>query len=199
MEYCDDDNKITSFNFKLDNKLSNKLYNFFLLEQYLAIINEDDNKIKQLFEILNNFEQSDEYIKDLTGILSIYLYFASERKESIHNIIFTFIKNNKFNISFENIGKDGNLDIDIINSFLEFQHVCDYKNYHRRLENQSYNILSCITNLIRDNKINGLQLYHDNNLILEEYYDDIKQSLEFFKCNNDTLNFFNKNYNITIN
>ena len=43
-----------------------------------------------------------------------------------------------------------------------------------------------------------LQLYHDNKLIIEDYYDDIKDSLMVFKCNKSTLNFFKKNFKIKI-
>ena len=57
--------------------------------------------------------------------------------------------------------------------------------------------LSSITNLIRDNKIECLQIYHDNKLIVEDYYDDIKDSLNFFNVKKETLIFLKKNYNIT--
>ena len=55
----------------------------------------------------------------------------------------------------------------------------------------------CINNLIRDNKIEELQLYFENKLIIEDYYEDIKDSLKFFKCNKTTLKFFKNNFNIT--
>jgi len=72
-----------------------------------------------------------------------------------------------------------------------------YKSWWRKIDSQNVKHLTCINNLIRDNKIEELQLYFDNELIIENYYEDIKDSLNFFKCNKTTLDFFKNNFNIT--
>ena len=58
-----------------------------------------------------------------------------------------------------------------------------YKSWWRKIDSQNVKHLTCINNLIRDNKIEELQLYFDNKLIIENYYGDIKDSLNFFKNN----------------
>jgi len=111
-------------------------------------------------------------------------------------IIFDYINNNKYNISFE----------DIDNYYQDFIEINDYisKNQYKnklkfisRIEGCSTSHLNCINNLIRDNNVDGLKIYQNNNLIKKEYNDDIKHSLNFFNCDNNILMFFKKNYNIT--
>ncbi len=190
-EIIDDDiNKIIKLDLELDINLCKKFQKFLLLEQCINLFNNDTYKMQQIFNILDKFNITDICINKLTDFFAIYLYIASEQNTDLHKIVFEYIKNNKFNISFEQINNCGGYDVDVINEYV-YNNIKQNKNVYKLEQSCSYNHLSCITNLIRDNKIDGLQLYHDNNLIKEDYFDDIKDSLIVFKCNINTLNFFN--------
>ena len=190
-EIIDDDiNKIIKLDLELDINFCKKIQKFFLLEQCINLFNNDTYTTQHIFNILDKFNITDICINKLTDFFAIYLYIASEQNTDLHKIVFEYIKNNKFNISFEQINNCGGYDVDVINEYV-YNNIKQNKNVYKLEQSCSYNHLSCITNLIRDNKIDGLQLYHDNNLIKEDYFDDIKDSLIVFKCNINTLNFFN--------
>jgi hypothetical protein len=186
--------------FNLDEDMSEKLYKYFLLEQCVYIYNKNIVKVKEIFSILDKFENLHTIdIIELKEFYSTYLFIATESASGteIIRIIFEYIKNNKYNISIN----------DLDNFYRDFTEINNYilcnqnksKLYFRRFEECAIKHLSCINNLIRDNNVEGLQIYNDNKLIIEDYYEDIRDSLVFFKCNQNTLNFFEKNHDIIIN
>jgi hypothetical protein len=186
-----DDIKFHTLNINIDTDIQCKLHHYFLLEQCIYIYDNKINKILQIFNILDKFKKIDE----LHSFYAVYLFIASEHDEETFKIVFEYIKHNKFNISFEDLNDVG-FDLELINNHFN-NDTSNKKRCFHKYDTYSVSHLSSITNLIRDNKIECLQIYHDNKLIVEDYYDDIKDSLNFFNVKKETLNFFKKNFNIT--
>lgn len=179
----------------LDTEMREKLHKYFLLEQCVYIYNKDIIKVIEIFNILDNLYSEDDDIILIREFYNAYLFIATECSCGIEilKMIFKKIKNNKYKITFKDLD-DFYQDFIEINDYISCNQK-KYKLYWKKFEQCNVSHLTCINNLIRDNNIDELQLYHDNKLILEDYYEDIKDSLIFFKCNDITLNFF-KNLNI---
>jgi hypothetical protein len=206
MKHIEQENIIENNNFdimqtitlNLDLEMRDKLHKYFLLEQCIYIYNKDIVKVREIFNILNNLYCEDDDIILIREFYNAYLFIATECSCGIEimKIIFEKIKNNKYKIMFKDLD-DFFQDFIEINDYIEANQNKHKLNW-RRFEKCTVSHLTCINNLIRDNNIDELQLYHDNKLIIEDYYDDIKDSLIFFKCNKSTLNFFKKNFKIKI-
>jgi len=108
--------------------MSEKLHKYFLLEQCSYIYNGDILKVREVFNILDNFAEkfknNHNYKLLLIEYYNIYLFMATEYASGIDilKIIFENINNNKYKITFN----------DLDDSYQNFYEINDYIDTYSR-------------------------------------------------------------------